>query len=64
MLPRGDLQIPYRIEHRHTDGSSHAMERVHRDVAEHDPERSWVLTQEFQCVSCDETVTLIPDEET
>jgi hypothetical protein len=64
MIPREDFMLPYQLQHRHTDGTSHAMERTHRDVADHDPERSWPRRQEFQCIDCDETVTLIPNEET
>ena len=64
MLPREDFMLPYELQHRHSDGSSHRMERAHHDPAQHDPERSWPLRQEFQCLDCDETVTLIPNEET
>jgi len=65
MLPREDFMLPYELQHRHSDGSSHPMERAHHDPADHDPEKSWVRgRQEFQCADCDETVWLIPKEET
>jgi hypothetical protein len=64
MMPREEFMLPFQLQHQHADGTSHRLERVHHDSAQHDPERSWPARQEFQCVDCDETVTLIPDEET
>jgi hypothetical protein len=54
------VELQYRIEHRHPDGSWSEMTEVrpHHDPADHDAERSWGLRRLFRCSSCDETVTL------
>lgn len=62
MIPRPEITLPYRIEHSHTDGTSHPMDKVD-DPTEHDAERTWGLVQLFKCRSCDETVSVIPEDE-
>jgi hypothetical protein len=41
----------------------HSLRPEHHDPVEHDPERSWGQGQIFRCESCDETIELIPNEE-
>ncbi|TME35334.1 MAG: hypothetical protein E6I62_00670 [Chloroflexi bacterium] len=62
MIPREAFILPFELQHRHTDGTDHGMQPKHHDPSEHDPERTWLVRQEFQCMDCDETVTLIPGE--
>ncbi|HKG58084.1 MAG TPA: hypothetical protein VKA85_12625 [Candidatus Limnocylindrales bacterium] len=58
------IEMQYRIEHRHNDGSWSPMEQVqHHDSASHDPERSWGRRQIFRCKRCDETVIVMPGDE-
>ena len=58
------LQLQYRVEHEHSDGSwgEMAEDRSHHDPSDHDPERSWSLRRIFRCASCGETVALTPGE--
>lgn len=55
-------ELQYRIEHRHSDGSSSTMveQRSHHDPADHDPERSWGVRRLFRCEGCDESVIIEP----
>lgn len=59
------LEIAYRIDHRHKDGSWGEMveDRAHHDPAAHDPERRWSMRRIFRCTSCDEAVTLVPGDD-
>ena len=59
------LQLQYRVEHQHSDGSWGEMreERPHHDAADHDPERAWSLRRIFRCPSCGETVAITPGED-
>jgi hypothetical protein len=59
------IEMAYRVEHRHDDGSWGEMveDRSHHDPADHDPERRWGIGRIFRCTSCEETVTLMPGEE-
>jgi hypothetical protein len=55
------FQLPSRIaeltlEHRHNDGTWGALEPVHHDPADHDPERDWGRAELFVCKSCEEQV--------
>jgi len=61
MLPSESLISPFVMEHAHSDGSRHRLQRVD-DATEHDREREWGHAQIFKCISCDETVALIPEE--
>ena len=63
MIPREGLVVPFDVQHEHADGSMHPMDRVHRDAADHDPERAWGHTQLFKCRTCDETVAVTPKDE-
>jgi hypothetical protein len=60
------LQLAYRVEHQHSDGSWGEMTEVRpaHDSAEHDPERSWSLRRIYRCEKCREVVTLTPGEDT
>jgi hypothetical protein len=60
------LQLAYRVEHQHSDGSWAEMEEVQPapDSAEHDPERFWSLRRIYRCASCNEVVALTPGEDT
>jgi len=62
MMPREDFMIPFELQHRHTDGTSHVMVRKPATPEQHDPEATWLRPAEFQCVDCDETIALIPGE--
>lgn len=59
------IELQYRIEHRHKDGTWAEMEEVptHHDATNHDPERSWGIKRLFRCKSCPEEVTIIPGGE-
>ena len=59
------LQLEYRIQHEHRDGSwgEMAEERAPHDSAQTDPEREWSLRRVFRCTACDEVVTLTPGTE-
>jgi hypothetical protein len=59
------LEVAYRIDHRHKDGSWGEMveDASHHGPAEHDPERGWARGRIFRCTSCDESVTVVPGEE-
>jgi hypothetical protein len=59
------VEVQYRIEHRHNDGSWAPMaeDRSHHDAADHDAERTWGRRTLFRCTRCDETVLLEPEEE-
>jgi hypothetical protein len=59
------VELQYRIEHRHPDGSWSEMaeERRPHDAADDDQERSWGLRRFFRCPRCDEQVTLEPGPE-
>lgn len=59
------VEILYRLEHRHGDGSWGEMveDRAHHSPSQHDPERSWGFRRVFRCTSCDETATITPGEE-
>ena len=59
------IELQYRIEHRHKDGSWAEMEEVrsHHDAAEHDPERSWGIRRLFRCKTCEEELTISPGSE-
>ena len=56
------LELQYRIEHRHADGSWAEMveHRQPPDAADVDVERSWGLRRIFRCATCPESVTLEP----
>ena len=59
------FQLPSRLEelalqHRHSDGSWSALERVHHDPSQHDPERDWEQGAIFVCKSCEEEVRIAP----
>jgi len=64
-MDQASLELVYRIEHRHKDGSWGEMveDRAHHAPSDHDPERGWGLRRIFRCTSCDESATLIPSEE-
>ena len=64
-MDQANLELMYRIEHRHKDGSWGEMveSRTHHDAADHDPERGWSRHRIFRCTSCVESATLIPGEE-
>jgi hypothetical protein len=55
-------QLEYEISHRHADGTYGRMEE-HHDPAQHDTERAWGFRRIFKCTTCEETITLIPNEE-
>lgn len=59
------VELEYKIEHRHRDGTWSAMEEVARDhsPAGHDPERSWAFGRIFRCKRCNESVTITPGDE-
>ena len=59
------IELRYRLEHRHKDGSwgEMAEDRSHHDVADHDPERGWNVRRIFRCTSCDESATIVPGDE-
>ena len=55
------LELQYRVEHEHPDGSWGQMvedERPPHDAAETDPERGW-MQRTFRCVSCGEVMRLL-----
>ena len=59
------LQLQYRVEHEHSDGSwGQLVEDRSRDASANDPERSWALRRIFRCTTCGDVVTLTPGEET
>jgi hypothetical protein len=64
-MDQANLELQYRIEHRHKDGSWAEMEedRPHHDSAGHDSERSWGIRRVFRCRTCPESAVLIPGEE-
>jgi hypothetical protein len=58
------LELQYRIEHRHADGSwGEMVEEPHHDAAAHDPERGWSARRAFRCTRCGELVTLARGEQ-
>ena len=59
------IELQYRIDHRHKDGSWAEMEEVtpHHDSAQHDTERSWGFKRLFKCKTCDEFLTIQPGQE-
>jgi hypothetical protein len=60
------LELQYRVEHEHADGSWGQMveeERPPHDAAEIDPERGWSLRRVFRCTACNEVVAVAPDRE-
>jgi hypothetical protein len=64
------LEMAYRIDHRHPDGSWGEMveDRSHQNPADNDPEKGWRKFRIFRCTSCDEEVAIansagIPVEE-
>jgi hypothetical protein len=63
-MDQARLDIVYRIEHRHKDGSWAEM-REHREhgSSDHDPERGWASRRIFRCLTCPESLTLTPGEE-
>jgi hypothetical protein len=64
-MDQARIELAYRIEHRHPDGSWGEMieQRGHHDPAQHDAERSWGIRRIFRCTSCDETAILVPGDE-
>lgn len=50
--------LPFRLEHRHGDGSWGTFQRTHHDPADHDPERDWAKGQLYACTSCPELVRI------
>jgi hypothetical protein len=64
MLPREDFMIPFELQHRHSDGTAHRMERKPANPEDHDPETTWLRPAEFRCVDCPEVIALIPGEKT
>jgi hypothetical protein len=59
------LQLQYRVEHEHADGSWGEMveDRSAHDPADTDPERKWSLKRVFRCTSCNEVVTLMSEDQ-
>jgi hypothetical protein len=59
------LQLQYRVEHEHADGSRGEMleDRSPHDPADTDPERTWSFKRVLRCTSCNEVVTLTPETE-
>jgi len=64
MLPREDFMIPFELQHRHSDGTAHRMERKPASPEDHDPETTWLRPAEFRWVDCPEVIALIPGEKT
>ena len=60
----GALVEIYRLQHSHRDGSWGDMveDRSHHSPADHDPERGWRDGLRFRCTSCNESVTIRPEE--
>ena len=58
------VEMAYRIDHRHPDGSWGEMveDRSHHNPADHDPERNWSRFRIFRCTSCEASVTITTDE--
>ncbi len=58
------IEMAYRIDHRHPDGSWGEMigDRTHNDPGDHDPERKWSAHRIFRCTSCDASVTIVSDD--
>jgi hypothetical protein len=58
------MEMAYRIDHRHPDGSWGEMveDRSHHSPADHDPERKWGAFRIFRCTSCEASV-MVADEE-
>jgi len=54
------IEMAYRIDHRHADGSWGEMveDRTHHSPADHDPERAWSRFRIFRCTSCDASVAI------
>jgi hypothetical protein len=50
------------LEHSHVDGGWSRMERVERDSAALDPERSWLRRTIFRCTTCDQEVAVTTDD--
>jgi len=64
MDQRGMLEMMYRQQHRHLDGTWVGMEPDPRhDPAEHDDERPAGRLGVFRCTLCDEVVTVVRGEE-
>jgi hypothetical protein len=59
------LQLQYRVEHGHADGSWGDMveEREPHDAADTDPEQTWSVRRVFRCTSCNEIVRITEDGE-
>jgi hypothetical protein len=54
----------FRLQHSHPDGTTHDMERIHHDPAEHGPERAWQAGHVYRCTGCDETAAVVrPDQQ-
>jgi hypothetical protein len=65
-MDQATLDFMFRLQHRHKDGSWGDMveDRPHHAPSDHDPERGWGLRRIFRCTSCEESVTLLPGDET
>ena len=57
------LEMAYRIDHRHPDGSWGEMveDRSPHSPVDHDPEKSWSRFRIFRCTSCDAKVMIAED---
>ena len=58
------VEMAYRIDHRHPDGSWGEMveDRSHQSPADHDPERKWSRFRIFRCTSCEASVAIANEE--
>lgn len=65
LMDQANLELVYRVEHRHKDGSwaEMAEDPSHHDSTSHDAERSWAIRRVFRCKTCDESATVIPGDE-
>ncbi len=64
-MDQARLELQYRIDHLHRDGSWGEMveDRSHHSPSDHDPERAWGLRRIFRCSSCEESATIVPGDE-
>jgi hypothetical protein len=52
----------FKLMHRHGDDWVELHPHGHHDVAEHDPERTWMRhSRLYRCSGCDEEVMIVPN---
>lgn len=58
-----NIEMAYRIDHRHPDGSwGEMVEDRSNNPADDDPERKRSAPRIFRCTSCEQTVTIADEE--